>query len=467
MSKLRHGFSAVILFGSVAAGLFGQTAVSQAGKSNAAPQVSTGTSHPFPVSDIISWKTDTQVPTVTQAQVQAAQVAATLPATRLTTAGTSAVALLTLPPCRIMDTRNANGPLGGPFISGGTTRTIPIPSSSCNVPATASAYSLNFTVVPHVTLSYLSVWAAGQPQPVVSTLNSLSGQIIANAAIVPAGTAGAINAYANNDTDLIVDINGYFAPPTTSTLQFYPLTPCRVLDTRNAAGTFGGPSITGNTSRSFPIQSSSCNVPSSAAAYSFNTTVVPQTVLSYLTAWPTGQPQPNVSTLNSFNGTILANAAIVPAGTGGAVTFFASNTTDLVVDINGYFAPPGTGGLNFYPVTPCRLVDTRNATGPLGGPTMAANQTRAFPMAGTCGLPSYPTAQAYSLNMTVVPQGVLSFLSTWPDGLGQPVVSTLNALNGQIVANAAIVPAGTDGKINVYVTNPTDVVIDTNGYFGP
>jgi hypothetical protein len=464
MSKLRHGFSAVILFGSVAAGLFAQTAVAQSG---AAPQVSTGTSHPFPISDIISWKTDSQTPTVTPAQVQAAQIAATLPAARLTTAGTSAVALLTLPPCRIMDTRNATGPLGGPSFTAGETRTIPIPSSSCNVPANASAYSLNFTVIPPGALAYLTVWATGQPQPVVSTLNSLGGQTIANAAIVPAGTAGAINAYANNATDLVVDINGYFAPPTTSTLQFYPLTPCRVLDTRNATGTFGGPSITGGTSRSFPIQSSSCGVPSSAAAYSFNTTVVPQTVLSYLTAWPTGQSQPNVSTLNSFNGTILANAAIVPAGTGGAVSFFASNTTDLVVDINGYFAPPGTGGLNFYPVTPCRLVDTRNATGTLGGPTMAANTTRVFPLAGTCGLPSYPTAQAYSLNMTVVPQGVLSFLSTWPDGLGQPVVSTLNAFNGQVVANAAIVPAGTDGSIDVYVTNKTDVVIDTNGYFGP
>jgi hypothetical protein len=46
-------------------------------------------------------------------------------------------------------------------------------------------------------------------------------------------------------------------------------------------------------------------------------------------------------------------------------------------------------------------------------------------------------------------------------------VSTLNAFNGQVVANAAIVPAGTDGSIDVYVTNKTDVVIDTNGYFGP
>ena len=266
---------------------------------------------------------------------------------------------------------------------------------------------------------------------------------------------------------MIVDINGYFAPPAPNSLQFYPLPPCRVLDTRNPTGTFGGPSIPGGTSRSFPIPSSSCGVPPTAAAYAFNVTVVPQGTLAYLTAWPTGQPQPVVSTLNSFDGTILANAAIVPAGVNGSASFYASNTTDLVVDINGYFAPPGPGGLNFYPVTPCRLVDTRNPSGIFGGPSMTGGMTRAFPLSqGSCGLPAVPGAQAYSLNMTVVPQGVLSYLSTWPAGGAQPVVSTLNAFKGQIVANAAIVPAGGTGAIDVYVTNTTDVVVDTNGYFG-
>ncbi|MGA2712583.1 MAG: hypothetical protein ABSG41_05705 [Bryobacteraceae bacterium] len=460
MSKLRYGFCAFLLFGLIAASLFAQTGT--------APQAATSASHPFPIADIISWKTDSPPPTVTPAQIQTAQIAATLPATRLTTGGTAEVALLTLPPCRVMDTRNANGPLGGPFIAGGTTRLIPVATSACNVPASALAYSLNFTVVPRAgKLGFLTVWAAGQPPPPVSTLNSFDGSVIANAAIVPTSTGGGIDAYATDDTDLVVDINGYFVPPTTSTLQFFPLPPCRILDTRNANGTFGGPSITGGTSRSFPIPSSSCAVPATAAAYSFNTTVVPHGALGYLTVWPTGQAQPLVSTLNSFDGTILANAAIVPAGTGGAVSFYASDTTDLVVDINGYFAPPGTGGLNFHPLTPCRLVDTRNATGPTGGPSVAAATTRVFPLSGSCGIPSYPAARAYSLNMTAVPQGILTYLSTWPDGVAQPVVSTLNAFKGQIVANAAIVPAGTNGSVDVFVTNTTDVVIDTNGYFGP
>ena len=255
-------------------------------------------------------------------------------------------------------------------------------------------------------------------------------------------------------------------PPVADALQFYPVTPCRVLDTRNPDGDFGGPALAASVARSFPIGSSSCGTISNAAAYSLNVTVVPRGTLGYLTAWPTGQPQPLVSTLNSLDGTILANAAIVPAGTGGAVSFFGANDTDLVVDINGYFAPPAAGGLNFYVTTPCRLVDTRNPDGTYGGPVIAGQSTRSFPLAdAACGLPS--TAQAYSLNMTAVPQApILGYLSTWPAGGTQPVVSTLNALKGQVVANAAIVPAGEGAAISVFITDTAQVVIDTNGYFG-
>jgi hypothetical protein len=360
--------------------------------------------------------------------------------------------LITVPPCRVLDTRMPSGPLGGPFISGGTTRVVPVPSSSCGIPASAAAYSLNITVVPRTgTLGYLTVWPAGQAQPGVSTLNSPDGSILANAAIVPVGIAGAISVFAANDTELIIDINGYFVPPGGGSLQFYPLPPCRVLDTRNPSGTFGGPAIAGGTSRSFPIPSSSCGPMPGVAAYSFNLTVVPHGPLGYLTAWPTGQAQPFVSTLNSLDGTFLANMAIVPAGTAGAVSFFASDTTDLIVDINGYFAPPGTGGLNFQAITPCRLVDTRNAIGPLGGPIMTGGTSRTFPLASSCGLPG--TAAAYSLNMTVVPSGPLGYLTVWPTGQAQPFVSMLNAPKGLAVANVAIVPAGTAGVRQRFCAN--------------
>ena len=133
-------------------------------------------------------------------------------------------------------------------------------------------------------------------------------------------------------------------PGSGSTLQFYPVMPCRMVDTRNEDGPLGGPIMLQQQTRNFPLLSSSCavGIPSSVVAYSLNFTVVPDGVaLAYLTTWPTGQSQPVVSTLNAPTGLTTANAAIVPAGAGGAINVFTSDTTQVVIDINGYFAPPG------------------------------------------------------------------------------------------------------------------------------
>ena len=148
-------------------------------------------------------------------------------------------------------------------------------------------------------------------------------------------------------------------------LQLVNVTPCRVVDTRKANGTFGGPAIQGGGSRSFPIPQGACNIPATAAAYSLNVTVVPPTggTLGYLTIWPTPEIQPTVSTLNSPDGRIKANAAIVPAGVGGAVSVYASNTTNVLLDIDAYFAPATSSNYQFFPLTPCRIVDTRNGNG--------------------------------------------------------------------------------------------------------
>jgi len=386
-----------------------------------------------------------------------------------TTVTTTGLAFFPVTPCRVTDTRSGSGQFGAPSMAANTTRNFNITQSECGIPATAQAYSLNVTAVPPAPLTYLSIWPAGQTQPTVSTLNSFDGQVVANAAIVPAGTAGAISIYVSNLTDVLIDIDGYFAPPAAQGLAFYPLTPCRIADTRGTAGAFGGPQMTAQSTRNFPVTSSACNVPSTAQAYSLNMTVVPPAALIYLTTWPAGEVQPTVSTLNSFNGRIVANAAIVPAGTSGAIDVYVYNNSDVIIDINGYFAPPGNpGALYFYKATPCRIADTRTSVSGFaagfGPPSLAANSARTFAIqSSACGLPA--TAQAYSFNMTVVPPAPLTYLTTWPTGVTQPVVSTLNALNGTVVANAAIVPAGTNGSINIFVSNATDFILDVNGYF--
>jgi hypothetical protein len=125
-------------------------------------------------------------------------------------------------------------------------------------------------------------------------------------------------------------------------LNFVGIAPCRLVDTRNAVGTFGGPSLPPFTERSFPILSASCGIPATASAYSLNVTVVPAGFLGYLTVWPTGVTQPLASTVNSYLGVAVANAAIVSAGTGGAVSVYGTNTTDVILDIDGYFIGQST-----------------------------------------------------------------------------------------------------------------------------
>ena len=254
--------------------------------------------------------------------------------------------------------------------------------------------------------------------------------------------------------------------------QFVSVTPCRLVDTRGANGTFGGPPIPGQTSRDFPLSENGnpCGIPANAIAYSLNVTVIPNGRLRYLTIWPTGQTQPTVSLMNSLDGRVKANAAIVPAGTmNGSVSVFVTDTTNVLLDIDGYFTAPTNSTLEFYPLTPCRIVDTRNPNGDLGGPFLTGSQERDFPILESSCIPNGVSPSAYSFNVTAVPHPAhqrLGFLTVWPVGQPQPVVSTLNNPTGTNVANAAIVTAGTNGAVAVYPNNDTDLLIDINGYFG-
>ncbi len=364
-------------------------------------------------------------------------------------------------PCRIADTRNPAGPFGGPFITGNTSRGFAVPDSACNIPATAQAYSVNVTVVPKGPLGFLTMFPCGQSVPLASTLNSIDGRVKAAAAIVPAGTNGGVCAFATQDTELILDINGYFVSDLSpSVLEFYPLAPCRLVDTRNAAGSLGGPSLVGTASRTFPILSSPCNIPATAKAYSLNFTSVPKGPLGFLTTWPAGSSQPLVSTLNAITGAVTANAAIVPAGTNGDISVFVTQASDLVIDINGYFAPPDTGGLSFFPLVPCRVLDTRNPAGalPFNG--------KVDVNVSSSGCTAPASAQSFVLNATVVPPGPLGFLTLWPQGATQPLVSTLNAIDGSITSNMAIVPT-TNGSVSAFGSNPAHLILDISGYFAP
>jgi len=128
------------------------------------------------------------------------------------------------------------------------------------------------------------------------------------------------------------------------------------------------------------------------------------------------------------------------------------------------------GPFQFFSVTPCRIVDTRNANGVTGGPALAGQATRSFPVVGLCGVPA--TAQAAVLNVTVVAPTGGGHVRIWPYNATMPLVSTINFDPGEpAIANGAIVPLSSDPTLSISTFlgassgNTAHLVIDVTGYF--
>ncbi|HEV8611145.1 MAG TPA: hypothetical protein VGS98_13905, partial [Thermoanaerobaculia bacterium] len=120
---------------------------------------------------------------------------------------------------------------------------------------------------------------------------------------------------------------------------FYTVTPCRVADTRDAAGPWGGPPLAAGLPRTFAI-GGRCGVSPSAKAVSFNFTVTQPTAFGHLTVYPEGSNPPLVSAMNFRAGQTRANNAILALGPGGVLTVVSgqpSGTTHFIIDVNGYF----------------------------------------------------------------------------------------------------------------------------------
>jgi hypothetical protein len=213
-----------------------------------------------------------------------------------------------------------------------------------------------------------------------------------------------------------------------------------------------------------------CPVPQGAAAYAATITVVPPGPLAFLTAWPEAQTMPNVSSMNSPAGRVLANSVIVPASPDGGIQLFTFDRSDVIVDITGYFGPDdGSSGLFFFPVRQCRVSQTNGVgfTGVFNGPIFENETSRTIPIpASACtGIPG--NARAYSLNATVMAGGApMPFLTVYPSGQSRPNASVINAFEGQTVSSGFLVTAGTNGAVDIFAYRRTHVALEISGYFG-
>jgi len=162
---------------------------------------------------------------------------------------------------------------------------------------------------------------------------------------------------------------------------------------------------------------------------------------------------------NGFHNVILENVRM------GGTLVTAANLASYF-DVNSFvFGLYFSTNFSLYTVTPCRLVDTRNPAGPLGGPALAAGQDRVFTLAGQCGLPA--GIRAVSVNITVTQPTAAGYLTLYPGGPA-PLTSSMNYRAGQTRANNAVLAVGGSGEIGVrcgQASGTTQFVLDVNGYF--
>ena len=257
---------------------------------------------------------------------------------------------------------------------------------------------------------------------------------------------------------------GIFENAAATALAFYPVTPCRVADTRGngKSGAFGPPSMSGGHNSRLSDSSQRLRHPRQRAGLlaechrgAAGTIDLPDHVADRAGAAGGLHAERLFDAEWRLPGNVVANAAIVPAGTNGSVSVFVSDTSDVIIDVNGYFAPPATGGLGLLPAGAVprgryarqrqdRLVRPARHGRRLQPqlPDSAERLQRALHGAGL--LAEYDGGSP----------GQLTYLTTWPSGQSMPTASTLNDFSngipaldvGQVVANAAIVPAGTTAR---------------------
>jgi prefoldin subunit 5 len=308
-------------------------------------------------------------------------------------------------------------------------------------------------------------WNFGDGTPTVTTTTPTYAHTYTTAA--PAGGFTITVTVTSNGTARTRTLTGIQvtepAPaPTGST--YHSTTPTRLLDTRGSSGT-GAPVPAGGT---VGVQiEGNPKVPGIPAtgvtAAVLNVTVTGTAGSGFLSSWADGTKQPTTSNLNWTGAKqTLSNSVTVPVGADGRVDFNVTNSTAVVVDLQGYYTADSTGA-TFVGLTPSRILDTRSAIG-VTTRTPITNATVDLAVVGRGGVPAGATAAV--LNLTATSMGTAGYLEAYPHGGAVPGVSNVNWTGaGSTLAGLAIVPIGALGHVDIQVHGTSHVVADVFGYF--
>jgi hypothetical protein len=233
-----------------------------------------------------------------------------------------------LPPVRVLDTRNGTGYSGTKPLAAFSALTLDV---SGKVPPGTTAVSVNLTETAATGAGYLTAFPAGQARPIASNLNFTAGSTVANAVIVPvAGGKATIYNGSGGTVHVIADLNGYFGGGATD--QYVPFGPVRLLDTRDAAAVARGADA-----EAFPDTNNCLWCPPATAAV-YNITVTAPNTFGFATAFPVNATAiPLASTLNFAPGQTVPNLATVKDGPGILVYNGSGGPIQVIVDEFGYY----------------------------------------------------------------------------------------------------------------------------------
>jgi glucose/arabinose dehydrogenase len=375
------------------------------------------------------------------------------------------LAFVAVPPgTRVLDTRLPTA--GDKPVRANTTRYVPM-----NVdPAVTKAVLVNFAFVAPSTPGFLTAWSGRSARPEASNINAAAGEVVANSAVVPVDASGGILVYSFSTAHVVIDLLGYFnaAPAAVSAGRFLAVPPRRIADTREPLST------TNQFTRGVGSVLPYVRVPvanrgglppvaaMSAAVLVVTAVTASDTGGGFLSASPGGAPFSGSSHLNTNGfGDIRANLVVVPLGADGTVDLHLLSIDDVVVDVAGYFtsatAAAATAG-RFHVIEPFREVDTRKGLGfgRLAGQVASSIAPSTVP----------PNAQAMAQNITIVDNAGPGFVTPYPGGT-LPLVSAGNtSATGQIHAVLSFTQLSTaPATMSYYTLMPTDLVVDTPGYF--
>jgi PKD repeat protein len=378
-------------------------------------------------------------------------------------------------PIRVLDTRKGIG-LSGEFGVNAPRSWTVAGFDGGSIPTDAVAVTGNVTVTGQSAKGYVSLTPGPNADPKSSTINFPRGDTRANNVTIPLAADGRLSAVykaTSGSTELIFDVTGYFLEGANAT--YSPVTPYRRVDSRNGSGMPGGSpaKFASGVPRSFGIAGSD-GIPANAVAVTGNLTAVRQSSSGFLALTPDPEPAPTTSSLNFPVGDTRANGFTAPLNGSGrlSVTFVSSSsaaTTDVLVDITGYFVE-SDDGLAYYPMAPVRAFDTRATTNTgISGPFISRTP-RGLTIAGQWG--TVAGARAITGNLTVTRQQQRGHVSATPASVPDPTTSTLNFPYGDTRANGAVVPLNASGGSWFVYVSPstgmtTHLILDVTGYFAP